>query len=532
MGAGKTSIGKRLAARLGLPFRDADSEIEVAAGCTVAEIFARFGEAEFREGERRVIARLLAGPPMVLATGGGAWMDAQTRASVRASAVSVWLRAPVEELARRVSGRSHRPLLNQGDPGEILRGLARVRHPVYAEADIIVDCTEDPPDVTTQTVIDALSAWEPPRRLRVQVGRAPYDVMVGGGLLARAGALLAPVLPQKRAIVISDETVAEIHLPRLMGGLAEAGFEAASLLVPPGEASKSLPSFIELVERVLAMRPERRTAIVALGGGVVGDLAGYTAASVLRGLPFVQVPTTLLSQVDSSVGGKTGVNASQGKNLVGAFWQPHAVLADTDTLATLPIRELRAGYAEIVKSGLIGDADLFSWCEANGRDVIGGDPAAQAEAVIRTCAFKARVVGDDEREEKPNDGRALLNLGHTFGHALEAEFGFDGSLLHGEAVGIGCGLAARLSARLGLIGAEDAERIGAHLDSCDLASELRRLNKRLSAGTLVRHMMRDKKTRDGALTLVLLRGIGQAFTSRETSPDDVAAFLRDEGCEA
>jgi shikimate kinase/3-dehydroquinate synthase len=539
MGAGKTSIGRRLATRLGLPFRDADAEIELAAGLTVSELFARFGEAAFRDGERRVVQRLLSGPPIVLATGGGAFMDPQTRAAVRRSAVCVWLRCPLPVLVQRVSGRSHRPLLADVDPAERLAELARARHPLYAEADIVIDCEEESPDVTTTEVLAALTAWRAPDRLTVALSRTTYDVVVGENLLARAGALLAPVLPQKRCVVVTDTNVAALHLPALRAGLAEAGFIVHELVVPPGEASKSLTSFADLAERVLALGIERRTAILALGGGVVGDLAGFTAATLLRGLPFVQVPTTLLAQVDSSVGGKTGVNTSAGKNLVGAFHQPHAVLADTAVLATLPVRELRAGYAEIAKSALIGgadtargDADFFAWCEANGAAVVGGDPAAQAEAVLRTCAFKAAVVGADEREEAPNDGRALLNLGHTFGHALEAEVGYSGALLHGEAVAIGTSLAFRLSARLGLCPDDDAERVAAHLNEVGLATDLRLLNRRFSAARLIDHMRRDKKTRDGALTFVLARGIGQAFTSRDVPTEAVVTLLRDAGCEA
>jgi shikimate kinase/3-dehydroquinate synthase len=245
----------------------------------------------------------------------------------------------------------------------------------------------------------------------------------------------------------------------------------------------------------------------------------------------VQIPTTLLAQVDSSVGGKTGINTRHGKNLLGAFHQPRAVLADTATLATLPARELRAGYAEIAKAGLIGDAAFFQWCEANGAAVVGGDRVAQAEAVLRACAFKAQVVGDDEREEKPNDGRALLNLGHTFGHALEAELGY-GAILHGEAVAVGIGLAFRLSARLGVCPVGDAERVVGHLDAIGLPAELPMLNRRVSAEALVGHMRRDKKTRDGRLTFVLVRGIGQAFTSGDVPGEAVAELLRAEGCEA
>jgi len=263
---------------------------------------------------------------------------------------------------------------------------------------------------------------------------------------------------------------------------------------------------------------------------VVGDLAGFAAAATLRGLPFVQIPTTLLAQVDSSVGGKTGVNTARGKNLVGAFHQPRIVLADTDTLATLPVRELRAGYAEIVKAGLIGDAGFYEWCEANGAAVVNGDAERQAEAVLHACAFKAAVVGDDEREEKPNDGRALLNLGHTFAHALEAETGYGGALLHGEAVAIGIGLAFGLSARLGLCDAAEAEQVVAHIASTGLPARLHELNRRFSAAALVRHMRRDKKMQDGRLKFVLVRGIGRAFTSSDVAEEAVVEVLRAEGC--
>jgi len=530
MGAGKTSIGRRLAARLGMPFRDADAEIELAAGCTVPELFSRYGERAFRDGERRVIRRLLAGDPLVVAFGGGAYMDPATRAAARSEAVTVWLRCPLPTLVRRVSGRDHRPLLKDGDPGDILQRLIEQRYPIYAEADVIVDCGDEPPDTTTAQVMDALLAWQPPRKLSVTLPSVSYDVVIGDGLLARAGALLAPVLAQKRAIVVTDETVAELHLPALLQGLAETGVAAQQLVVPPGEASKSLQSYLSVLDRMLEARIERRTAVIALGGGVIGDLAGFAAATVLRGVPFVQIPTTLLAQVDSSVGGKTAVNTPQGKNLVGAFYQPRMVLADTMTLGTLPVRELRAGYAEIAKAGLIGDAAFFEWCERNGADVVGGDRDVQAEAILRACAFKAAVVGDDEREEKPNDGRALLNLGHTFGHALEADYGYDGGLLHGEGVAVGLGLAFKLSARLGYCSAADVERVVAHVASVGLPAELAMLNRRFSAAALIGHMRRDKKVRNGALSFVLARGIGQTFTASDVPAEAVSELLRDEGC--
>jgi shikimate kinase/3-dehydroquinate synthase len=531
MGAGKTSIGRRLAARIGLPFRDADAEIELAAGCTISELFERFGEREFREGERRVIRRLLAGDPLVLASGGGAYMDPETRAAIRHDAICIWLRCRLPTLLRRVAGRTSRPLLNDGDPEEVLRRLIEMRHPVYAEADIIVDCGDENPETTTTHVLDALLAWRRPRRLSLALSTNSYDVVVGENLIARAGALLAPVLPQKRAMVVTDEHVGRLHLPALLAGLAETGFETGHVTVPPGENSKSLETFGAVTDALLDWGVERRTAVIALGGGVVGDLAGYAAASTLRGLPFVQVPTTLLAQVDSSVGGKTGINTRQGKNLLGAFHQPRMVLADTSALATLPARELRAGYAEIAKAGLIGDAAFFTWCEANGSAVTGGDQEAQAEAIMRACAFKAQVVGDDEREEKPSNGRALLNLGHTFGHALEAELGY-GTILHGEAVATGIGLAFQLSARLGLCGMEEAERVIAHLAAVGLPAELSMLNRRFSTARLISHMRKDKKTRDGRLTFVLVRGIGQAFTKSDVPEAELIGVLREAGCEA
>jgi shikimate kinase / 3-dehydroquinate synthase len=532
MGAGKTSIGRRLAARLGMPFRDADQEIELAAGCTIPELFARYGEAAFRDGERRVIRRLLAGDPMVLAFGGGAFMDPRTRESTRAEAVTVWLRCTLPTLIRRVAGRDNRPLLAGNNREDTLRELMQLRYPIYAEADVVVDCGDEPPDHTTGQVMNALVDWKPAKRLHVMLSSTSYDVVIGDNLLARAGALLAPKLPQKRAVVVTDQTVAALHLDTLMQGLAETAITASAIVVAGGEASKNVNTYLDVVDQLLQARVERRTAVIALGGGVVGDLSGFAAATTLRGLPFVQIPTTLLSQVDSSVGGKTGVNTAHGKNLVGAFHQPRMVLADTATLDTLPPRELRAGYAEIAKAGLIGDAAFFDWCEQHGQGVISGDRDAQAEAIRRACAFKAAIVGDDEREEKPNDGRALLNLGHTFGHALEAEYGYDGGLLHGEGVAIGLGLAFKLSARLGFCSSADSERVIAHVASVGLPAELSMLNRRFSAATLVGHMRRDKKMRDGALHFVLTRGIGQAFTSADVPPDAVIELLREAGCSA
>ncbi len=521
MGAGKTAIGKRLAALLGLPFHDADEEIERAAGMTITEIFKAHGEAAFRAGEKRVIQRLLGKGRIVLATGGGAFMDPETRSIIREHAISVWLRCPVPVLVRRTAGRIHRPLLNAGDPAEILERLSASRSPVYALADIIVDGSEDPPHVTTANVARAIGSYTPPRKVEVKLAQSSYEVLIGQGLLARAGALLAPLLPLPRCFIVTDETVARLHLATLTASLDEVGIAHQSFAVPPGEASKSFASWQKLMDDLLAARIDRKTTIIALGGGVVGDLAGFAAASVVRGVPFVQIPTSLLAQVYSSVGGKTGINSVHGKNLVGAFYQPLLVLADTDVLRTLPPRERAAGYAEIVKAGLIADAAFYEWCEVHGAALLAGEQDALAQAIEYAVQFKAQVVGDDEFETKPNDGRALLNLGHTFAHALEAETGYGDKLLHGEAVATGLVLAAHLSAALGLAPQEDAPRIAQHLAQTGLPV---RINA-LPAEHLLAHMKLDKKNRGGKLHFVLTRGIGQAFTSGDVPEEAVRATL-------
>ncbi|MCW8306222.1 3-dehydroquinate synthase [Acidiphilium sp. PA] len=521
MGAGKSAIGRRLAARLGLEFHDSDLEIEAAAGLSIADIFAQHGEAHFRAGERRVIARLLAEGPIVLATGGGAFMDETTRGLIASCGISVWLRAPVPVLLGRVAGRTHRPLLNDGDPAEILTRLSARRAPVYAQADIIIDSSEDPPDMTTETVLAALDRFAPPRSVPVALPDAPYEVVIGRGLLKGAGARLASALPQLRAIVVTDEHVAAAHLPTLAASLDDAGFTHDALVVPPGESAKSLARFAALIEDILALKPERRTAIVALGGGVIGDLAGFAAAATLRGLPFAQIPTSLLAQVDSSVGGKTGVNSRHGKNLIGAFHQPRLVIIDSDTLATLPRREAAAGYAEIVKAGLIADVELYDWCEANGAALLDGDQALQEQAIGRAVAFKASVVVADPHETAPSDGRALLNLGHSFAHTFEAETGYGPALLHGEAVAIGLVCAFDLSARLGHCDPAIARRIAAHLAAVGLPHRI----DGWPAAALIEHMQRDKKMRDGRLSFVLARGIGAAFTSRAVPADAVRETL-------
>ncbi len=355
-----------------------------------------------------------------------------------------------------------------------------------------------------------------PRRVPVALGDRAYDILIGPDLVARAGEHCAPHIPKRRAIVVTDDAVAKLHLEPLVAALTGAGIDAPAVVVPAGEASKDFAEFGRLMERLLDRRPDRDTVLIALGGGVVGDLCGFAASVLLRGVDFIQVPTTLLAQVDSSVGGKTAINTRHGKNLVGTFYQPRLVLADTGVLDTLPRRELLAGYAEIAKYGLIDDEPFFAWLETNGQRVIDGDAQARTEAIARSCVSKARIVALDEREQA--GVRDLLNLGHTFGHALEKETGYGGDLLHGEAVAIGMALAFDMSAALGLCTASDAKRVRAHLEAVGLPVSpltIRGSNVRgWDAARLVDHMRPDKKNRDGKLTFILARGIGQSFVRR------------------
>jgi len=357
--------------------------------------------------------------------------------------------------------------------------------------------------------------------VHVETGR-PYDVVIEVDLLDRAAAYLAPLARNGRIVVVADAQVIEPHLARLRTALAAVGVAVESIIIPSGEASKSWRQLETLTDRLLAIEVERGEAIVALGGGVVGDLTGFAASIVKRGCKFVQIPTTLLAQVDSSVGGKTAINTGAGKNLIGAFYQPELVLIDPSVLDTLPARELRAGYAEVVKYGLIDDAAFFAWCETNGANLISGDLDARVYAIATSVAAKARIVAADERETTGT--RALLNLGHTFGHALEAETGFSDRLLHGEGVAAGMALAFRFSVARGLCPAADSERVRAHLFAVGLPTGARPATN-ASGATLAAHMAHDKKRDGGDVPLLLARGIGETFLARGIPLDEVGAFL-------
>jgi 3-dehydroquinate synthase len=360
--------------------------------------------------------------------------------------------------------------------------------------------------------------------VQVALGERTYDIVIGRGLLASLGARIKALRPSAKTVIVTDETVGALHRAATEQALAAGGVDSSAIVVPAGEGSKNYATFEKVCEAIIAARIERTDLAVALGGGVIGDLAGFAAACVRRGLDFVQVPTTLLAQVDSSVGGKTGINSRQGKNLIGAFHQPVMVIADTALLDTLPVRDFRAGYAEVAKYGLLGDAAFFSWLEANWQDIFAGGPARE-HAIAVCCRAKAAIVARDERE---TGERALLNLGHTFGHALEAGAGFSDRLLHGEGVALGMVLAFEFSARKGLIGADIAARARAHLAAVGLPTHVKQVPGGVpGVDALMDLIAQDKKVKRGRLTFILVRGIGQAFIENNVDPAEVRAFLTD-----
>ncbi|MEA2830052.1 MAG: 3-dehydroquinate synthase [Bradyrhizobium sp.] len=558
MGAGKSTVGRRLSVRLHLPFLDADSEIELAhAGMTIPEIFANHGEPYFRDGEARVIARLLDSGPGVIATGGGAVMREETRNRIGANAVSIWLKADADTIMKRVKRRADRPLLQTADPAGTVGRLIREREPLYQLADITIWSRDVPHERIVDECIDALHAWlcregaqeipdikETPDTngftrmtaplkhsdsvtLEVALGERTYDIVIGRDVLQSLGGRIAALRPGARTAIVTDRNVAKLWLEKTEASLAAAGIATSRIIVEEGEGSKTYRGLEQVSEALIAAKIERNDLVVALGGGVVGDLAGFVAAILRRGVDFVQVPTSLLAPVDSSVGGKTGINSPQGKNLLGAFHQPLLVIADTAVLDTLSPRQFRAGYAEVAKYGVLGDQTFFAWLEANHAGIFAGG-AAREYAIATSCRAKAAIVARDERE---TGERALLNLGHTFGHALEAATGFSDRLFHGEGVAVGMVLAAEFSAQLGMMAEADAIRVKHHLAEVGLPTHLQDIagfaqEGLADADALMALMAQDKKVRRGRLTFILLKAIGQAVIAPDVEPALVHDFLQ------
>jgi 3-dehydroquinate synthase len=509
MGAGKTTVGKLLAKQFGKTFIDSDEEIQRRTGVTIPHIFDVEGEAGFRVRESGVIQELLKQDNIVLATGGGAILSGQNRPMMKQNGVVVYLKSSVYDLWQRTRHDHNRPLLQTDNPRAKLQELHDLRDPLYTEtADIIIHTGKQSVQILLarlqqklEEIARATGTEEHMQTLNVGLAERSYLIHIGDGLLSRVE-LLLPHIPYKRTVIVSNTTVAPLYLQQLSERLSASGVQVQSIILPDGEQYKSGDSLNLIYDALLSARCERSTPLIALGGGVIGDITGYAAATYLRGVPFIQIPTTLLSQVDSSVGGKTGINHPLGKNMIGAFYQPSVVVADTSTLNTLPDKELRAGLAEVIKYGLIRDLPFLEWLEANIEKLLARDTAALQYAIARSCQNKAEVVGADERE---SGERALLNLGHTFGHAIENGMGY-GVWLHGEGVAAGTIMAADLSQRLEWLSAEDLLRVRKLFERTGLPV----VGPKLGAEKYLQLMGLDKKVADGKIRFVLLKSLGHA----------------------
>lgn len=522
MATGKSAVGQELARQLGWTFRDLDEVIEAEAGADIPALFDREGEQGFRHREKAALQRVLQDRKQVVATGGGAVMDPDNLSRMRERGVVVCLWAPPETILERAAQDNRRPLLQVDSPREQVDRLLRQRAPVYRRADLALSTAGDRPRILALRLARALGlagSESPLRLLRVQSARGSYPVFVRPGLWEQLGPFI-PAGLSRQILVVSDQTVGHIYGEQVLEKLRWAGYEPSLAQLPAGESAKKLSRVGRLYQAALRAGVDRYGAIVALGGGVVGDSAGFAAATYLRGVTLLQMPTTLLAQVDSSVGGKVGVNLPQGKNLVGAFHAPRAVLIDPHTLGTLPPRQLRAGLAEVIKAGCLFDPELLDLLEQNASRVLNlADPDLMSEIVARACHLKAGVVSRDEYEE--GGDRILLNLGHTVGHALEAARGFGEDLLHGEAVSLGLLAAARLSELLGLAGPQVPERVRGLLEAFALPTHI--------PGSILQdaldRLIYDKKSRDGSLTFVLLRGPGEPVVSSDVPRETVERVL-------
>ena len=507
MGTGKTVVGRRLAGVLGVPFVDTDTLIEEKTAASIPTLFETRGETGFRAIEKEVIHGLADGERRVIATGGGAVLDPDNFDMLRSLGSVIHLSAPASTILARTKGDAGaRPLLAGGDPLERIRSLQEARAPVYGRADHEVDTSRHTIDETVEMVM----AWtrNSERAIRVDLGADGYDIVIGPHCLDRLGTLMRSFDLTDRALVVTHPGISEHYGERTTDSLRSAGFEPDLIEVPAGEEQKSLRWAEKLYDAMLSHRMDRRSPVIALGGGVIGDLTGFAAATFLRGIPFIQAPTSLLAQVDASVGGKVAVDHRRGKNLIGAFYQPLLVLASLDTLDSLPGRELRAGMAEVIKYGVIADAGLFAYIEGRLDEILRRDYGVLAHLVVRSCEIKADVVAGDEREQ---GRRAILNFGHTMGHAIETRTG----MLHGEAIAVGMVYAARVAERMGMLDGGSVRRLIELVRRTGLPQRCDRLDV---SGT-IETMKLDKKSVGGRLRFILPNRIGEVVI-RDDVPDE------------
>lgn len=539
MGAGKTTIGKALANSLGKEFVDSDHEIQERTGVKIPVIFEIEGETGFRKRESEVLIELVKKNNIILATGGGAVLSQENRQLLKHNGIVIYLRASVNDLCRRTRHDKNRPLLQTQNLFARLHELYTQRDAYYREtAHVIIDSGKQGVRYLVQKLmnklisinLDTIKQNDHQNIMQtISVDFTPssekrsYSIHIGYGILEQAN-LISSCLPQKRVAIVSNTTVAPLYLEKLRMALEKQGVISVPIILPDGEIHKNWETLNLIFDALLKNHCERNTTILALGGGVVGDLTGFAAATYLRGVPFIQIPTTLLAQVDSSVGGKTGINHQLGKNMIGAFYQPRMVLTDSATLNTLPDRELRAGLAEIIKYGLIRDPAFFDWLEQNMRRLLARDPIILNEAIQRSCENKAEIVAADEKEKGV---RALLNLGHTFGHAIENGMGY-GVWLHGEAVAAGIVLAAELSRRMKLISEADINRIRKIFIQAGLPITA----PKMSPEKYLQLMLLDKKVEAGKTRFILLNRIGEAVMRADIPPtlltETILACMTDE----
>ncbi len=524
MGAGKTTVGRMLAKQLGKTFVDSDEEIQKRTGVKISHIFDVEGEDGFRQRESAVLQDLARLDNIVLATGGGAVLRPDNREVLRQNGLVIYLKSGVHDLWQRTRHDHNRPLLQTANPRAKLQELFDQRDPIYAAvADHVIHTGRQSVQVLIARLIkkirnpeQSLPAKQTMQTLDVGLAERSYQIHIGQDLLNQPELLLKHI-PHKRAAVVSNTTVAPLYLKMLTDILDGGGIQVESIILPDGEQHKNTTSLNTIYDALLSSRCERNTPLIALGGGVIGDMTGYAAATYLRGVPFIQIPTTLLSQVDSSVGGKTGINHPLGKNMIGAFYQPQVVIADVATLDTLPDKELRAGIAEVIKYGLIRDLPFLEWLEQNIDKLLQRDAEALQYAIVRSCRNKAEVVGVDERE---SGERALLNLGHTFGHAIENAMGY-GVWLHGEAVAAGTVMAADLSRRLGWLGEQDVERV----KNLFVRAGLPVRGPQMAVERYLELMGLDKKVADGKIRFVLLKNLGEAVITGDVAATSLRETL-------
>ncbi|MBP9100312.1 MAG: 3-dehydroquinate synthase [Nitrosomonas sp.] len=525
MGAGKTTIGKALASSLDKEFVDSDHEIQERTGVKIPVIFEIEGEAGFRKRESEALLELSQKRNIILATGGGAILNPENRQLLKRSGIVIYLRASVNDLYRRTRHDKNRPLLQTQNLYARLNELYVQRDALYREtAHVIIDSGKQGVRFLVQKLINKLISIDFNTIMQgdqnnimqtITVDFTPlaekrsYPIHIGHGILQHVD-LIVSCLPQKRVAIVSNSTIAPLYLEKLQTALEKQWVRTMPIILPDGETHKNWETLNIIFDALLKNHCERNTTILALGGGVVGDLTGFAAATYLRGVPFIQIPTTLLAQVDSSVGGKTGINHPLGKNMIGAFYQPLMVLADSATLNTLPDRELRAGLAEVIKYGLIRDPAFFDWLEQNMHRLLARDPVTLNEAIQRSCENKAEIVAADEKEKGI---RALLNLGHTFGHAIENGMGY-GVWLHGEAVAAGTVMAAELSRRMKLIGEADVQRIR----KIFIQAGLPVVAPEMPAEKYLELMLLDKKVESGKTRFIVLNRIGEAVMRADITP--------------